>query len=181
MEWCRTTPGTIPSGPLTANQIRGSGTSPELGFNDATVTALWAYMDGNGGVAGSQKVRLGLYYGNNPDYYHVDRVVMSDEVAISAGQAPGWVRFPVPYTLIRNDFWGYFHIMMLSGGTQGVARYYLSNDFNDWAGAPVTYSATGPDTLTWDGRYPGILVSSGNGVVSVYAEYVKSANADIYP
>ena len=180
----RTTPGTVPSGPLSANYIRGSDTSPDHRFDEAWVTALWAYMDGNGGVAGSQKVRLGLYLGTNPDHYTADKLVMSDEVTIPAGKAPGWVRFPVPYTHITNDsIYGHFHIMILSGGTQGVARYYSSNDFNNWAGGPVTYTDTGPGTLNFqDPFYPGgVMVSSGTGTVSVYAEYVNTANTDVYP
>jgi len=181
----RSTPGTIPSGPLAANYIRGSDVTPDHWFREAWVTALWAYMDGNGGVAGSQKVRLGLYFGTNPDHYTADRVVMSDEVTIPAGQAPGWVRFPVPYTHITNDsIYGHFHVMMLSGGTQGVARYYLSNDAINWAGAPVAYTDIGPGSLNFEdpNYYPGgLAVSPGSGTVSVYAEYVNTAETDMYP
>ena len=62
---------------------------------------------------------------------------MSDEVTIPAGKPAGWVRFPVPYTHIRNDsIYSRTYTMILSGGTQGVARYYSSHDFDNWQGGP---------------------------------------------
>ena len=185
----RTTPGTVASGPLSANYIRGSETPADrgydgLGFKEAWLSGLWAYVDGNGGAAGSQKLRLGFYYGTNPDHYYANLLVMSDEVTIPAGKAAGWVRFPVPYTRLTDDtIWGHFHVMLLSGGTQGVARYYLSNDANNWAGAAYPYSATGPSTVNFDDPYyfpVPLAVSPGTGTVSVYAEYLNTAETHIH-
>jgi hypothetical protein len=180
----RTTPGAVPSGPLSANYIRGSNTNPDHEFTEGWVTALWAYMDGNGGASGSQKVRLGLYFGTNPDHNTANKVAMSDEVTIPAGKAPGWVRFPVPYTPIANDsIYARFFIMMLSGGTQGVARYYSSNDTSNWYGGPSTYTAAGPSELNFqDPFYPGgVMLSPGTGTISMYAEYLNTPNTDVYP
>src|SRR5262249_48782237 len=109
---------------------------------------------------------------------------MSNEVTIPAGKAAGWVRFSVPYTHIANDsIYAHFHVMLLSGGTQGVARYYSSNDANNWAGAAVAYSETGPATLNFqDPSYPGgLVVYPGTGTVSAYAEYLNTAETDASP
>jgi hypothetical protein len=186
----RTTPGTVASGPLSANYIRGSETpsdhgSDGYGFREAWLSGLWAYVDGNGGTAGSQKLRLVLYYGDDPDFYYANRVVTSDEVTIPAGKAAGWVRFPVPHAHLNDaTIWGHFHVMLLSGGTQGVARYYLSNDANNWAGAAFPYSATGPSLVNFeDPTYfpPPLAVTSGTGTLSVYAEYLNTAETDLRP
>jgi hypothetical protein len=179
----RTTPGTIPSGPLAANYVRGSRITPDHYFSEGWVTALWAYMDGNGGAGGSQKVRLALYKRTTPDYNTIGELAMSDEVTIPAGKAPGWVRFPMPYTRIYNSMYEYFgtlHIMMFSGGSPGVARYYLSNDADNWHGGPVAYGDTVPGSLDLDEeRYPGSgVLLPGNGTISIYAEYVNTAATD---
>jgi hypothetical protein len=178
----RTTPGTIPSGALTANYIRGSGFQPSQPFNNAQATALWAYLDGNGGATGSQKVRLGLYQGEltSPQ---LNRMAVSDEVTIPAGKPAGWVRFSLPY-----NFFSYtpaeqsktFHVMLLSGSPQGVARYYLSDDADNWRGAPLPYSGGAPASMYLDaGPSPGaIALTPGTRTMSAYVEYLKADEVD---
>ena len=174
----RTIPGTIPSGALTANYIRGSQFYPDQDFVSGRLTALWAYLDGNGGASGSQKMRLALYKGVFLDA-QVNRLTYSDEVTIPAGTPPGWVRFAVPDTYISYgpaENSGNFHIMLFSGGTQGVARYYSSNDGDNWAGAPVPYGGAAPKVMYInEGPSPGaIALSLGTRTMSVYAEYLNT-------
>lgn len=179
----RTTPDAIPSGPLSANYIRGADFFPDHSFTEGWVTALWAYMDGNGGASGSQKVQLALYK-NMSFEPQMHLVVHSAEVTIPAGMAPGWVRFAIPHTRIfydESESFGQFNIMMASGGTQGVARYYRSNDSGGWVGAPHGYSSAGPSHTLYRGYepYPGaIVLMPGNGTPSMYAEFVNTAETD---
>jgi hypothetical protein len=94
------------------------------------------------------------------------------------------VHFPVPYTHIVNDsIYARFHTMILSGGTQGVARYYSSNDFDNWDGGPNPYTAEGPSTLNFqDPFYPGgVMLSPGTGTISMYAEFVNTAATNTSP
>lgn len=175
----RTTPGNVTSGGLRANFIRGSSFS--LGQDVAPfqgwVTALWAYMDGNGGGGGSQKVRLALY-SDEFNFTNIYRTVVSEEVTIPAGKAPGWVRFAVPRTrFYRGDSpWDSYYILMWTGDSASVARYYASTDFDSWRGTQLTYSDT-PPYVMFDGYANGgpdsIVLQSGTTTLSVYAEYVK--------
>ncbi len=183
----RTTPGNVPSGPLTADYVRGSVYAPDHYFDEGWVTALWAYMDGNGGGSGSQKVRLALYTSEiwQPS---IRILATSEEVTIPAGQPPGWVRFAVPRTSIHyNQYDGQSpYIMMFSGGAQGVARYYASDDEDNWLGEPKVYNDLGvPDRLYLfdDGNlYPGTtLLQQGTRTLSMYGEYVNTADTDTVP
>jgi hypothetical protein len=177
----RTTSGNIPSSGLTANYVRGSLFAPDHYFQEGWVTALWAYMDGNGGANGAQKVRLALYKMQNnflSSENQMNRVVLSDEVTIPAGTPPGWVRFAVPYAFVKYSrspqAIGDFQIMLFSSGTAGVARYYLSNDANNWHGAPVSYAAGAPSVMYVNqAPSPGaILLTPGAQTISMYAEWV---------
>jgi hypothetical protein len=168
-----TTPGTTPSKGLTANFMRGSlfGQDP---FFYAQVTALWAYLDGNGGAQGSQKVRLALYEneGDDPDQSNFFLKVVSDEVTIPAGMPPGWVRFAVPYT----DIFDYAHmIMLISSGPSGVVRSYSTTDSKDWYGIAADYSQGPPDGVFRDSNpeIPRPVLQQGTVTLSVYAEYLS--------
>ena len=166
----RTTPGTIPSGALTANYIRGSQFHPDQIFYNGQPTALWAYLDGNGGATGSQKVRLALYQGQAAGA-QLNRLAASDEVTVPAGMAPRWVRFSLPYSSFSNtptEQARNFHIMLLSGGTQGVARYYLSDDADNWLGASVSYSGGAPASMSVS------ALSPGTRTMSTYVEYMDT-------
>jgi hypothetical protein len=163
----RTTPGALPSKGLSANYIRGSGDGPAMFTSDAYLTALWAYVDGNGGAAGSQKLRLVLY--NWFEFDPMTRVAESAEVTIAAGTPPGWVRFAVPYTRI---FFESYYIMMLSGGNAGVARNYGGNEPDRWLGEPASYT-NAPGILYLENNEVGQpVLQRGSGVISMYAEYV---------
>jgi hypothetical protein len=175
----QTTPGNVTSNGLRANYIRGSSFSmgSEVPPFEGSVTALWAYMDGNGGASGSQKVRLALY-SDESMFTNIYREVVSEEVTIPVGKAPGWVRFAVPRTRIyRSDsIFDSYYILMLSGGTENVARYYASNDNDSWYGRALTYNATPPDMMfagSSSGSPNAIVLQSGSTTLSVYAEYVK--------
>ena len=177
----RTTPGSIPSGPLTANYVRGSLYEPDHYFREGWVTALWAYMDGNGGASGSQKVRLALYTTEIwQPYMHI--LAASEEVTIAAGQPPGWVRFAIPLTRIHYNQYDLHipHIMMFSGGTQGVARYYASDDADNWLGAPVAYSDVGRSLYLYydDGHPEAQLLQQGTRTPSMYGEYLNTPETD---
>jgi hypothetical protein len=177
----QTTPGNIPSGALTANFVRGSEFTADVDLGAGWVTALWAYMDGNGGASGSQKVRLALYE-KVVVFSELRLMTQSEEVTIPAGTPPGWVRFAVPHTHIEpSENFRSYHIMMFSGGTQGVARYYLSNDADNWlGGGPVAYPQIAPPNFletSADQGIPGApLLKRGTRTVSVYAEYVNDTN-----
>jgi hypothetical protein len=139
---------------------------------DAYVTALWAYVDGNGGATGSQKLRLVLY--NWFEFDPMTRVAESAEVTIAAGTPPGWVRFAVPYTRI---FWEGYYIMMSSGGTAGVARNYGGTEPNQWYGEPASYANGPPGILYLENNEVGQpVLQRGTGAVSMYAEYVTVPN-----
>ncbi len=147
------------------------------------MTALWAYMDGNGGASGSQRVRLALYkmqnnYQRPGNENRMDLVVQSEEVTIPAGTPPGWVRFAIPHKYIYYSHYDYakgdFQFMLFSGGTPGVARYYYSNAANNWHGAPVAYPAGAPARMYVNQAPAGeMLLAPGNGTISAYAEYVN--------
>jgi hypothetical protein len=167
-----TTPGTIPSSGLSANFMRGSMFGQDPFFDRAQVTALWAYLDGNGGATGSQKVRLVLYEApvDNDDVRLTVKAV-SDEVTIAAGTPPGWVRFPVPYTRLFDHLHG---IMILTSGPGGVVRNYSTNEFADWYGLAADYTQGPPDTIFFEpnAEAPHPVLQRGSVAVSVYAEYL---------
>lgn len=168
----RTTPGNVASGGLRADFIRGSRfdstASPVVGNS---LQALWAYMDGNGGTSGSQKVRLALYQasGSSSIMY---KVVVSDEVTIPAGTPARWVRFAVPRTQVTD---GTHHIFVWTGGTDGVARYFASTDSNNWNGAALGFSSPAPENmyLGFAPPFSGPALQPGNTTLSVYAEFLR--------
>jgi hypothetical protein len=166
-----TTPGTIPSGGLKANFIRGSLFGHDLFFSRQTeVTSLWAYLDGNGGATGSQKVRLALYEQPLDDNDRIALKVVSDVVTIAAGTPPGWVRFPVPYKRLFDYTHG---IMILTSGPGGVVRNYSSNASN-WYGQATDYTQGAPGLLFFypDAELPHPVLQQGDVTISAYAEYL---------
>ena len=152
--------GPVPSAGLTANRTRGSYFF--FGDEDAVVTALYAYLDGNGGAAGSQQLRMAVYGADKSSRPVGVRYVLTETVTIQAGQPPGWVRFPVVEPAYLQQSYGFF-IMIHSGDTGGVARDYGGGPANNWVGGPDNF-ADGTDTSLqgW---------SNGTGTLSVKAEY----------
>jgi len=158
----RTDVGPTPSAGLTANRQRGSYFfTNEF---DAVVTNFYAYLDGNGGAAGSQQLRMDVYVAGktgNPG----SLIAQSEIVTIAAGRAPGWVRFPVvPAALDAGSYYG-FYITIHSGGTEGVARVYGGGPNNNWIGWADSFA---------DGavQYPPGW-SFGTGTLSVKLEYTS--------
>jgi hypothetical protein len=162
------TPGTIPSKGLSANFIRGSSTRTLYAIGEPNyMTALWAYLDGKGGATGSQTVRLAVY---DQALSPMVLVMQSAEVTIPAGTPMGWVRFAVPYTQV---FWSRsYAIMIMTSGTAGVVRNYVTNEPGLWLGAPTPYVNGPPSVLYQGANAPGQpVLQTGNGRVSVFANY----------
>jgi hypothetical protein len=149
----------VPSSGLTADMKRGSFFA--LPTTDAVATALYAYLDGNGGEPGSQSARMVLYYAD-AQQQPGEKLVESDIVNLSAGTPPGWVRFAIPPTRLDSGVTGLF-LVIHTGGDAGVIRDYGGGSARNWIGATDTFS---------DGATPMFGAgTSGVGTLSVYAEY----------
>ncbi len=150
----RTTVGSAPSAGLTADYKRGSKFT--LSSQGALVD-FSAYLDGNGGAAGTQDVRMDLY--QDSDGVPGAKVAESSTVAIPAGQPGGWVSFAAPATaLAPGNYWLIIH----SGGTAGIARDYgdgaadwygNADPFSDGGSDPFGSGAAGTDTLSVNATY----------------------------
>ena len=152
----RTTIGAGHSGGMTADQKRGSKfTLPDK----ATLLSLSAYLDGQATTTpGSQQVRMALYQDNNgvPNA----RLAQSNTLTINAGTSPGWVTFTVPATPLNP---GQYWIVLHSGATEGIARYYADgteinrynnlDTFADGSTNPFGSGNSGPLTLSLKAAY----------------------------
>jgi len=157
----RTDVAALPSRGLTASFMRGSFFP--LTDADAALTGLFAYIDGNGGVSGTQQLRMAIYDGtasSGPG----DLITYSDLVTIPAGQAPGWVRFPVAaFPLSPPGYW----IMIESRATGGVARDYADGPAN-WVGFASSFESPvnpAPENVT-----------RGTVTISAYGTYTVPSN-----
>jgi hypothetical protein len=161
----RTTVGTRPSSGLSANFIRGSRFAVQPPEPDMVISGLHAYLDGNGGAAGSQKVRMAIYqifhYSGEPGPTAV-RFASSAEIVIEAGRAPGWVHFPIEKRGGLLDPNTEFYIMIHSGDTGGVVRFYGDGAAN-WIGRQLVYVD--------NTEFPLTGVTTGDTTLSVYATY----------
>jgi hypothetical protein len=92
----------------------------------ATARQLMVHMDGNGGAAGSQKVRAFIYSDLAGEPRHL--LTTSFETTIQAGRPAGWVGFYLPYTVDFTPGWYWLGIQ--SGDAHGVSRY-------SWVSAPA--------------------------------------------
>jgi hypothetical protein len=145
---------------MTANKKRASKfTMSENG----TLLALWAYLDGNGGVAsGTQSVRMAVYADNAGAPGR--KIAESETKWFAPGAPAGWRNFKVVDQTIAvppGNYWIAIH----TGDTQGIVRNYgdgvgswISNvdDFSNGADDPFGNDAT---TIT------------GATTLSVYATY----------
>jgi hypothetical protein len=159
----RTSIGTRPSSGLTANYIRGSRFTMPTPKQDMLITRLHAYIDGNGGAAGTQWIRMAVYqlFDRNGELFAAP-IATSSDVPIAAGKAPGWVQFPIDRRGQAIDPDAYFYIMIHSGDAGGVVRFYGDGAAN-WYGRSEPFS---------DGdefRFFGI--TTGDTTLSVYATY----------
>jgi len=164
----RTDIATKPSAGLKANAMRGS----VFVYNNsgAVLNELSAYLDGLGGAAGSQKIRMAVYElydrsANQYDFWY--RIAESQEVSIAAGTPPGWVRFPVVATSLGAGPVPVFYITIESGDTGGVVRDYGDGDAN-WLSVPIAFSQHAPSFF-----YDDPTVTHGNVTLSVYGTFTE--------
>jgi hypothetical protein len=115
--------------PLAANFYRGSRF--EAPGENKVLINLYAYLDGQGGASGSQKMMMILPFSGTEG-----SVIASEEVTVPAGMAPQWVRFPLktPVHLPANSY----DLFLYTGETQGVARSYGDGAAN-WRGVGAQY------------------------------------------
>ncbi len=164
----RSTVATVPSKGLTANSMRGSVfTMPDKMSN---LTGLYAYLDGNGGAAGSQKVRMAVYAvrydtSTGQTVGIANRVAQSDEVTITAGTPPGWVHFPLNPAGM-GGITDQYYIMIQTGDTAGVVRNY-GDSYPNWISVPDAYADGVTKTFTVPTSGSGV----GNVTLSVYGTY----------
>jgi hypothetical protein len=154
----RSTAGTIPSNGLSGDFKRASRFTLSA---PSTAYELCAYLDGNGGVSGTQQVRLALY--RDTSGAPGAKVMETDSWTVTSGTGARWYCKGQPYTpLPAASYW----IAIQSGGTAGVVR-----DFYD--GAPNWYGNA--DSFA-DGAASAFGAgSTGSGTLSVMARYYPNA------
>lgn len=162
----KTTPGATPSKGLTADFIRASGFVQD-GTDQAALTAFYAYLDGKGGASGSQQVRIALYTTFKDAISN--KAVESETVTIPAGQAAGWVRFPVKNVRIVR---GYYFMAIHTSGPSGVVRDYGDPSPGNWQSTPDVFANGAADY--WGAE--GGARTSGDTTLTIYATYTKPAN-----
>lgn len=144
-----------PSGGMLANHKRGSKfTLVEKG----TLLRFSAYLDGAGGSAGSQTVRMVLYRdsGGVPGTL----VAQSGTTTITAGSTGRWVSFAASATALDP---GAYWIVIHTGDTAGVSRnrggdgpanwYGNADPFSDGPANPFGTGTTGTGTLSINVSY----------------------------
>jgi hypothetical protein len=152
----RTTVATIPSAGMTADRKRASKfVLGELG----TLLRFRAYLDGQGGGAGSQAVKVVLYRDNAG--VPGAKVAESSQVSVSAGAAGTWVNFPASATrLDPGSYW----VSLFTGQTAVIARNF-GDGANNWYGNNDTYS---------DGAAnPFGAGNTGTGTLSLQVVYTR--------
>jgi hypothetical protein len=150
----RVVAGTQPSNGLSADTKRASKfTLSERG----RLRELSASLDGAGGVAGSQSVKLVVYRDNNG--VPGTKVVESSSRTLASGISKTWYSFAVSNVLLNpGDYW----IAIFTGGTAQVLRDYgdatpnwvsNSDTYSDGASDPFGAVNTGSVTLSVRGGY----------------------------
>lgn len=162
----RTDVGTSPSAGLTANVSRWS--SFELHDESRPLTGLHAYLDGRGGAAGSQKIRMVVYgmHATQDTSYFV-KIVQSQDVTITAGMSPQWVNFPVTSVPLNAPYPIYL-IALQTGDTAGVIRDYgdsRPNPTGNWYSIADTFADGALDQV------PTLATAPNSSTLSVYATY----------
>jgi hypothetical protein len=162
----RTSIATTPSGGLTANYSRGPTFGAYSVPNNGMMTAVYAYLDGNGGASGSQQARMVVYGDDFYKYEPAYKLYETETVTIPAGMSPRWVRFPLKTPAPFASDAGYW-IMLQSGSTGGVIRDYGDGPAN-WHGTPDSFSDGGMENIDW---YQNPNVTSGTVTMSTYIEF----------
>ena len=161
----KTTPGATPSQGLKSDYIRASGFVQD-GTDQPALTAFYAYLDGKGGASGSQQVRIALYTTFREAI--ANKVVESEVVTIPAGQAAGWVRFPVKNVRVVA---GYYFMAIHTSGTSGVVRDYGDPSPGNWQGTTDLFANGAADQ--WGAE--GGPRATGDTTLTIYASYTKPA------
>ncbi|HEV7609901.1 MAG TPA: hypothetical protein VGO61_21375, partial [Steroidobacteraceae bacterium] len=152
----RTTIATVPSAGMVADRKRASKfTLTETG----RLLDLSAYLDGLGGVSGSQQVRIVVY--RDSSGVPGPKVAESTSRSLASGTTGTWRSFAVDGLplLTAGDYWLAIH----TGGTTQVLRnfgdgsavnwYGNDNIFSDGASDPFGTGTSGATTLSIHGRY----------------------------
>jgi hypothetical protein len=156
----RITKATVPSNGLSGNYKRAARFT--LGA-PGTIQLLCAYVDGNGGVSGEQRMRLALYKDNNgsPGI----KVLETQEGTVRSGLTARWVCFiessgygPPLTPVAAGSYWIAIH----TAGTAGVIRDFADGAAN-WFGNADAFDDGASNTFGAGSR--------GTGTMSVYAQY----------
>jgi hypothetical protein len=166
---------TIPSRGLTPNVLRWSTfvMQDRLG----SLAGLHAYLDGLGAPSGSQPVRMVLYVlrverdADRNEFGVYYKIAESEQVTITAGMQPQWVRFPVPSVPVTNDVPPVYLVGIHTGGTVGVVRDYGDTLYNpgggNWFSVPDAFT----DGAIASFRPDQTAIATGDVTMSVYASY----------
>jgi hypothetical protein len=154
----RTTVATMASSGLNGDYKRASKvTMPKTGW----LVDLEAYLDGLGGVSGSQQVKLVIYRDNNgaPGA----KVAESGTRSLASGSSAGWKSFSVSSRplLTPGDYWLAIH----TGGTAQVLRDFADGPEVNWLGNADTFADGASD--------PFGAATSGTATLSLFGSYVE--------
>jgi hypothetical protein len=157
----RITEATIPSNGLSANFKRAARFT--LGTRGTTLV-LCAYVDGNGGVSGEQRMRLALYTDNNGS--PGTKVFETQEGLVRSGERAHWFcSIESPGTAgppLRPIAPGSYWIAIHTAGTAGVIRDFADGPAN-WFGNADAFDDGASNTFGAGNR--------GTGTMSVFARY----------
>jgi len=161
----RTTVGTIPSAGLMGNFKRAARFTLAA---PGTITVLCAYLDGNGGVSGFQRVRLALYTDNNGSPGR--KVFETREWSIFSGDQARWFCNTQASEYVGEALTpvaaGSYWIAIHSAGTPGVIRDFADGAAN-WFGNADSFDDGASDTFGAGSRRTGTM--------SVNAQYIPNS------
>jgi hypothetical protein len=89
-------------------------------------------------------------------------------VTIPAGQAAGWVRFPVKNVRVVA---GYYFMAIHTSGTSGVVRDYGDPGTDNWRGTPDLFANGAADQWAAEGGSR----DTGDTTLAIYASYTRPA------
>lgn len=157
----RTTIGSIPSAGLSANFKRGSKFSvTERG----SLQNFCAYLDGHGGVSGSQTVRYVLYKDANG--VPGKKITESETITVTEITSPSW---QCAWTDVAPVDVGNYWLVIHTGPQAGVIRDYADGTGN-WYGNADTFSDGASD--------PFGSGNVGDGSLSLSATFTPATETD---
>jgi hypothetical protein len=157
----RTTIGTLPSAGLSGDFKRGSKFSvTERG----SLQDFCAYLDGYGGVSGSQTVRYVLYKDANG--VPGQKIAEAGPIVITNNTTPSWqCAWGGVAPVNVGDYWLVIH----TGSQAGIVRDYADGTGN-WYGNADTFSDGASD--------PFGSGNAGNGTLSISATFTPATEVD---